>query len=50
MPILLFSINTKVKKLKKVNDYFISNNILNTSSTFQIGDGEKEDDNLEITK
>lgn len=50
MPILLFSINTNVKKLKKVNDYFISNNILNTSSTFQIGDGEKEDDNLEITK
>lgn len=40
----------KRKKIEKVNDYFISNNILNTSSTFQIGDGKKEENDFEFTK
>lgn len=40
----------KLEEIEKVNDYFINNNILNTSSTFQIGDGKDHNNDLEITK
>ena len=40
----------KLEEIEKVNDYFISNNILNTPSTFQIGNVKEDGDNLEFTK
>lgn len=40
----------KLEEIEKVNDYFINNNILNTRSTFQIGDGKIQENDLEITR
>ena len=33
----------KVEEIEKVNEYFMNNNILNTCSSFQIGDGKEPD-------
>ena len=43
------STTSTISKKCSISKIF-SNNILNTPSTFQIGDGKKEDDVLEITK
>ena len=40
----------KLEEIEKVNDYFVNNNILNNRSTFQIGDGKNQENNLEITR
>ena len=40
----------KLEEIEKVNDYFINNNILNNRSTFQIGDGKNQENDLEITR
>ena len=34
------------EEIEKVNDYFINNNILNNRSTFQIGDGKNQENDL----
>ena len=40
----------KLEEIEKVNDYFINNNILNNRSTFQIGDGKNQENDLEVTR
>lgn len=40
----------KLKEIEKVNDYFINNIILNTRSTFQIGNGKNQENDLEVTR
>ena len=40
----------KLEEIEKVNDYFINNNILNNHSTFQVGDGKNQENDLEITR
>lgn len=40
----------KLEEIEKINDYFINNNILNTRSTFKIGDGKNQENDLEITR
>lgn len=40
----------KLEEIEKANDYFINNIILNTRSTFQIGDGKNQENDLEITR
>ena len=40
----------KLEEIEKVNDYFINNNILNTRSTFQIGDGKNQENDLEVIR
>ena len=40
----------KLEEIEKVNDYFINNNILNNHSTFQIGDGKNQENDLEVIR
>ena len=40
----------KLEEIEKVNDYFINNNILNTRSTFQIGDGKNQENVLDVIR
>ena len=41
----------KVEEIEKVNEYFMNNNILNTCSSFQIGDGKEPDqDDFDIIR
>ena len=40
----------KMEEMEKVNEYFMNNNILDTHSTFHIGDGKIQENGLEITR
>ena len=40
----------KLEEIEKVNDYFISNNILSDNSQFQLSEKNLTENDLEITK